>query len=166
MIAGMRPVSSSTRAPDARVDGSSRAAAGSGATASNEDRASNASVATSTRSSVPVSCAATASGEHPDERQPGHEYRAASATPETKASRRLSRRSSASADATRANASSSPTVRGQLGSTAQDLRELGGELTSRTGLPPAHETRQSRGEQRHRNSSEREAERQHDGRRR
>ena len=101
--------------------------------------------------------------EHTDERQPGHEYqgRVCDAGDEGVPPAESAKLRVGGCDTTERVVL--PTVRGQLGSTAQDLRELGGELTSRNGLPPAHETRQPRGEQRHGNSSEREAERQHDG---
>ena len=100
--------------------------------------------------------------EHPDERQPGdeHQGRVGDAgdecvPPAESAELRVGGRD------TRERVVLA-TVRGQLGSAAQDLRELGGELTPRRGLPPAHETRQPRGEQRHGDPPEREAERQHD----
>ena len=163
VIAGLRSVSSSTRAPAARVAGSSRAAAGSGATASNEESASSASVATSTRSSVPVVVRGDGDREHADDRQPGDEHQSRvgeagdeGVAPAESAELRVG-------GTRRGERVVLPTVRDELGSAAQDLDELGGELAARGGLPPADDRDEPRGEQRHGDSPEREAERQHDG---
>ena len=70
-----RSVSSSTRSPDASVAESSRAAAGSGDTASKDDQREQRERGTSTRSSVPASCAATATTSTAHRRQARDEDR-------------------------------------------------------------------------------------------
>ena len=95
------------RRPEARVGESSRAAPGSGCTASNEERASSASIATRTRSSVAARVRGHRDREHRGAVSPATSTKAPSASPATSASRRPRRTSSRSASRTRATTSSS-----------------------------------------------------------
>ena len=100
-------------------------------------------------------------GQHPDEREAGDEYQGciSKAGDECVAAGQSAELRVGGRDPCERVVL--PAVGGQLGRSPQDLRELGGELTPRVGLPAAHEPRQTRGEQRNGDAPEREAERQH-----
>ncbi len=111
----------------------------------------------STRSSVPVECAETATASTPTTVSPVTSTARPSASPATSASRRVRRASSRSAARTRGELLLLAAVDDELGGAAQELDQLGRQLPARRGLATTRGAAEPRSERRDGDAADEEA---------